>query len=116
MIRGQNRYPDKESSDGKSTGSTSSAQAPEPQQHALSAAGLPPQRSVHEDVTQFLAAFNGDRAQDNTKHAAQVEEFLNAVSHQLPSCCFRMSFDDDPLLRGVGAQFEQKKDASESRK
>ncbi|KAB5542697.1 hypothetical protein GE09DRAFT_1225616 [Coniochaeta sp. 2T2.1] len=78
------------------------------QQHVLSTAGLPAQRSLHEDVAQFLAGFDGDGATMNSKYTAQVEELVYAVSHQLPSCCFRMSSEDNPLLRGVGAQFEQR--------
>jgi hypothetical protein len=119
VTRGQNRYPDKESSDGKSNTNSSSSSASQQrgsqqqQQHAFSAAALPPQRSLHEEVTQFLAAFNTERPEATAAHTAQVEELLNAVSHQLPSCCFRMSFEDNPLLRGVGAQFDQKRGGGE---
>jgi len=58
---------------------------------------------------QFLNAFNGDRFEATAaKHVAQVEELVNAVSHQLPSSCLRVPFEENPLLRGVGAQFEGK--------
>jgi hypothetical protein len=78
------------------------------QQQTSSAATLPVSQSLHEDVTQFLAGFSSHRPEADGAYAEQLEEFVNALSHQLPLNCFHISCEDNPLLCGVGTQFERR--------
>lgn len=65
--------------------------------------------TVHDDVIQFLAGFSDGRpAAGANDHTAQTEAFVKALAHQLPSSCFFVRVPDHPLLRGIGAQFEEK--------